>query len=125
MPVAVELSHEMSKLLHPFDGEELPPLHGETEHYTVWCYPSGIQRTVVERKQNVLTLDEARAHSKECDKAMLDELTRWLNLGAFERCPRKTATNVIDARWVLKWKEVNGKRIIQARLVVRLSLIHI
>ena len=50
---------------------------------------------------------------------MLDELTRWLNLGAFERCPRKHATNVIDARWVLKWKEVNGKRFIQARLVVR------
>ena len=24
-----------------------------------------------------------------------------------------------DAHWVLKWKEVNGKRIIQARLVVR------
>ena len=26
---------------------------------------------------------------------------------------------MIDARWVLKWKEVNGKRIIQARLLVR------
>ena len=50
---------------------------------------------------------------------MLDVLTRWLNLGAFERMPKQHATNVIDARWVLKWKEVNGKRIIQARLVVR------
>ena len=36
-----------------------------------------------------------------------------------ERSSMKTATNVIDARWVLKWKVVNGKRIIQARLVVR------
>ena len=50
---------------------------------------------------------------------MLDELIRWLNLGAFERMPKKQATNVIDAHWVLKWKEVNGKRIIQAGLVVR------
>ena len=73
-PVAVELSHAMSKLLHPFDGEELPPLHGETEHYIVRCYPTGIKRAVAEREQNILTLDEARAHSKECDKAMLDEL---------------------------------------------------
>ena len=72
--------------------------------------PSGVKRTVVEREQNIVTLDEARAHSKECGKAMLDELTRWLNLGAFEGSPRKDATNVIDARWVLKWKEVNGKR---------------
>lgn len=118
-PIAVELSPEMSKLLVPLDGEELPPLSGETEHYTVWCNPNGIIRAVVERGQNILTLDEARAHSKECDRTMLDELTRWLNLGAFERCPRKHATHVIDARWVLNWKEVNGRRIIQARLVVR------
>ena len=41
-------------------------------------------------------LSEARAHWKESDKAMLDELTRWLNLGAFERLPRKHGTNVID-----------------------------
>ena len=81
--------------------------------------PNGIKRTVVEREQNILTLDEARAHSKECDKAMLDELTRWLNLGAFERCSRKQPTDVIDARLVMKWREVNGKRITQARLVVR------
>ena len=53
---------------------------------------------------------------------MLDELTRWLNLGAFERCPKKHATNVIDARWVLKWKEVNGKRIIQAVSYTHLTL---
>ena len=32
---------------------------------------------------------------------------------------KRQATNMIDARWVLKWKEVNGKRIIQARLAVR------
>ena len=43
---------------------------------------------------------------------MLDELTRWKNLGAFERTAKQHAANVIDARGVLKWKEVNGKRII-------------
>ena len=76
-PIAVELSPEMSKPLVPLDGEELPPLNGETEHYRVLCYPSGVKRTVAERERNILSLDEARAHSKECDKAMLDELTRW------------------------------------------------
>ena len=50
---------------------------------------------------------------------MLEELTRWHQLQAFERMPKKLATNLIDARWVLKWKEVNGKRTIQARLVAR------
>ena len=40
-------------------------------------------------------------------------------LGCIREVPKKQATNIIDAPWVLKWKEVNGKRIIQARLVVR------
>ena len=58
------MSPEMSKLLQSYDGEELPPLHGEQDHYVVWCYPTGLKRTVVEREQNILTLDEARAHSQ-------------------------------------------------------------
>ena len=82
-------------------------------------YPSGVKRTVVERANNILTRDEALQHEKQCNQAMLDELKRWLNLGAFERSPKKYASNVIDARCVLKWKTVNGERIISARLVVR------
>ena len=104
----------MSRLLKPLDGEELPPLQGEQDYYVVWCYPSGATRTVVEQEQNILPLSEAKLHEKECNKAMLDEFTRWLKLGAFERTAKQYATNSIDARWVLTWKEVNGKRIIQA-----------
>ena len=95
----------MSMLLTPIDGEVLPEL-GADGYYVVQCFPAtGQKRTVVERENNILSLDEARAHVKECDKAMLDELTRWLTLGAFERMPKQQATNVIDARWVLRWKE--------------------
>ena len=50
---------------------------------------------------------------------MIDEITRWHNLGAFRSMERKLATNVIDARWVLAWELVNGNRIKQAHLVVR------
>ena len=85
----------------------------------VRVYPSGVKQTVVERKDNILSREEALQHEKACNQAMLDELKRWLNLGAFERVSKKHASNVIDARWVLKWKMVNGERIIQARLVVR------
>ena len=54
------------------------------------CYPSGVKRTVVERAQNILTRDEALQHEEQCNQAMLDELKRWLNLGAFERSPKKS-----------------------------------
>ena len=103
----------------PTDGETLPEIKHEDEYYVVMVYPSGVKKTVVEREQNVISRDEALKHEKECNQAMLDELKRWLNLGAFDRVSKKHASNVIDARWVLKKKTVNGNRIIQARLVVR------
>eukprot|EP00974_Lingulodinium_polyedra_P129602 11210679-Lingulodinium_polyedra.AAC.1 len=68
---------------------------------------------------NVLTLAEARANEPQVRQAMLDELTRWYELGAFQRYPRKLAKNVIDSRWVLKWKQIEGTRQIRARLTVR------
>ena len=44
---------------------------------------------------------------------------RWDSLGAFARMLKRDATDVIDARWVLKWKRVDDKWRTQARLVVR------
>ena len=118
-PIEVQLTPQMSLLLMPTDGEALPKLEHHDDYYVVLCYPSGVKRTVVERANNILTRDEALQHEKQCNQAMLDELKRWLNLGAFEPSPKKYASNVIDARWVLKLKVVNGERIITARLVVR------
>ena len=109
----------MSLLMMPTDGEVLPELSHKDDYYVVRCYPSGAKRTVVERENNILSREEALKHEKQCNQAMLDELRRWLNLGAFERCSKEHAGNIIDARWVLKWKVVNGDRIVQARLVVR------
>ena len=107
----------MSKL-YCSDEPQLPSL-GNDGHDVVQLFPSGVKRTVVERANSILSIDEARANEAAVNRAMLEELTRWHQLHAFERMPRKLASNLIDARWVLKWKEVNGKRTIQARLVVR------
>ena len=116
--VAVEFTRAMSLLLVSGEATYLPRL-GEDEHYVMEFYASGIKRTVVERANNILSIDEARQHQAEVNKAMHDELLRWANLRAFERMPKAHAHNVVDSRWVLKWKEANGKRWIQARLVVR------
>ena len=86
-PLEVELSRQMSLLLVPSDGEKLPALNHD-EHYVVQLFPIGAKKTVVERAQNILTREEALQHEAACNKAMLEELQRWLNLGAFERVPQ-------------------------------------
>ena len=80
----------MSLLLTPTDGETLPALNHPQEYYVVTVFPSGVKQTVVERENNIIGIDEARKHEKQCNQAMLDELKRWLNLGAFERVSRST-----------------------------------
>ena len=84
-PVEVQLTPQMSLLMMPTDGEVLPELSHNDDYYVVRCYPSGAKRTVVERENNILSREEALNHEKQCNQAMLDELRRWLNLGAFER----------------------------------------
>ena len=90
------------------------------EIYVVKFYHAGqAPEVVVEREMNILTLQEAQHHEADVRKAIYDELARWVALGGFERYPRTKARNILDSRWVLKWKVVNGKRITKARLTAR------
>ena len=82
-------------------------------------YGKGQPEAVIEREMNVLTFEEALAHVEECTQAMRDELERWRKLESFRRYPRALSDNVLDSRCVLKWKLVDGKRVIKARLTVR------
>eukprot|EP00974_Lingulodinium_polyedra_P118899 11169078-Lingulodinium_polyedra.AAC.1 len=61
-----------------------------------------------------------REHSAAVQAAKVKELRAWQRYQCFSRKPRKHARNIIDARWVIKWKWVEdvGKqeRVIRARL---------
>ena len=82
-------------------------------------WSGGRKEVVIEKEMNILSLAEAQAHAEECTTAMRDELQRWVNCGGFRRFPKKLASNCLDSRWVVKWKLVDGKRVIKARLTVR------
>ena len=92
------------------------------------------RRIVVQKDDDTLTPEETRQHWREIDQAMLDELMAWAKLKCFSCKARQDATNVIDTRWVLKWKHKqeavdatkasegqagNTTRVIRARLTVR------
>ena len=90
------------------------------------------RRTVVQRDDDVLTKEEEYKFKAEIEAAMLLELQTWAKFGCFSRKSRKGAKNVIDSRWVLKWKweydtisagesdvKQTARRIIRARLTGR------
>ena len=93
-------------------------LHSRSEHYVTLFYAQGMKRTVVQREANILDLNDCKTYEGEVQQSMLEELQRWLCLGAIERMPKHLASNVIYARWVFKVKQVDDKWRIQARLKV-------
>ena len=89
---------------------------------------TGSRRVVTQRDDDLLTPTEVKEQWPAVEAAMLKELLTWAKLKCFSRKARRLARNIIDARWVLKWKveqpagESNAKnvvRTIRARLTVR------
>ena len=58
----------------------------------------------VERDDDLLTPEEVKLHEDEVKAAMLKELVTWAKHKCFSRRSRQDARNIIDCRWVLKWK---------------------
>ena len=113
---APSLSFE-SRLAYAFGlvKQEMP----HDQEVVVYLNGDGSTHQVIERINNVLSRDEALRHADECKAAMRDELMRWQHHKAWKRMSRSLARNILPSRWVLKWKEVGGKRIIKARLTVQ------
>ena len=114
------------------------PQYGETvvvRFYKSQSKASNTHRTVnVERDDDLLTPEETKTHYDEVRAAMLKELQTWAQHGCFSRRSREGARNIIDCRWVLKWKwdtdatgtaesaagqQAKSRRVIRARLTVR------
>ena len=78
---------------------------------------------VVKRDDDLLTPQQMKEHHQEVRAARLSELQTWVKLGCLSRKLRSTARNIIDTRWVLKFKWVQQGnqwiRTIRARLTVR------
>ena len=56
------------------------------------------------RDDDILTKQQISEHWPEVEKPMPKELMTWAKLKCFSRKPRSEARNIIDTRWVIKWK---------------------
>ena len=82
------------------------------------------KKAVIERDTDLLTKEEIIKHKDQVNAAILAEIKTWIKYKCFERRQRSTARNIVDCKWVIKWKQEilpNGttRRIIRARLTIR------
>jgi hypothetical protein len=94
-----------------------------------------VRREIIQRDDDLLTAAQVKEHWKDVEASMLKELQTWAKLKCFSRKPRSQARNIIDTRWVYKFKwdqptvditrgggrqtEAAATRQIRARLTVR------
>ena len=79
---------------------------------------------VVEKEDDLLTNKELIENKTAVDAAILEELTTWVKFENFRRGKLRDSINVMDSRYVAKWKWVKDKqgkpkRIIRMRLTLR------
>ena len=82
------------------------------------CYEQPT-KAVIERVNDIRTRDEALRNAERCMEAMMKELLRWHPHDAWTRGSKSSAKNPLTSKWVLKWKDIAGKRDIKARLVAQ------
>ena len=129
----VELSYDdyMWKTVPDVPREPLP---GEVVIVRMYLNKGNKRIVNVERDDALLTPAEIAQHKDEVNSAMAKELQTWAKYQCISRKPRNLARNVIDCKWVLKWKwdeetlsvdasaagqTAKKRRVIRARLTIR------
>ena len=77
------------------------------------------QKSVIVKEFDVLSPEDLKTHAIEVAKAKLGELRDLHLLGCYERMPRRLAKNIVDTRWVIRWKLVDSIRTVKVRITMR------
>ena len=78
--------------------------------------PNTLRQEVVKRDDDILTPAQLKEHWPDVQKAMLKELQTWAELRCFSRKSRREARNIIDVRWVIKFKWECPERVPRPKL---------
>ena len=115
-PEEVEIGFENSVARSHFGAGALAR---DGELIITYLSKDNVQRSVITKEFDALTAAEIKEHADKVSPAKLGELRDLHSLGTYERMPRKLARNIVDTRWVIRWKLVDGTRIIKVRLTMR------
>ncbi|CAK0892089.1 unnamed protein product, partial [Prorocentrum cordatum] len=124
----VEFESEISRLvIMTTDARDLPKseifslfANDEGHRVILSVNSTGKTKMVIEREADELNKDDLIKHRVEVEKAMPKELGNWIELGALKQRSRLGCTNLMDSRWVIRWKkQPDGKLAVEARLCIK------
>ena len=71
--------------------------------------------SMVEKNYDALSPSDIEKHWDKDRTAMRKELSAFAALNTFKRMTKSLAKNNCTSRWVLRWKDVDGERVVKAR----------
>eukprot|EP00971_Amphidinium_carterae_P131791 2610307-Amphidinium_carterae.1 len=87
---------------------------------TEWVYPTKDQaHGAVKKDFDALTENDFIEHAEALHQSRLDEVSKLFKLSCFRRLPRSQCTNVVDSKWVYRWKPSDAGRVIKSRITLR------
>ena len=74
---------------------------------------------LIEKSLDALSSQEIKENWPAVQQAISNELQSFIDHTVFARQPKSEAQNLCTSRWVLRWKLIDGKRAVKARLTIR------
>ena len=79
-----------------------------------------ISQPCIQREADTLTPQQLKGNATAVDQACISELLKWTSLGALKIRKRAGCPNIMDSRWVIRFKRMpDGSLILKARLCIR------
>ena len=93
------------------------------EMYAIRIYNTTSKVEIIKRASDILSKEEMIQHKSKVEAAILEELKIWNSYGCFKMVSRKGAENIIDSRFVAKWKVKDPNKPYESRIIrMRMAL---
>ena len=112
--IEIELPYYMARLTKEFE-------HIKPDEILIYVInkKKGIVKKMIKKSYDALTPQDIKENAAMVREACLAEVRAFQDNKTYEVADKSSCSNVCTSRWVLRWKLVDGKRIVKARLTIR------
>jgi hypothetical protein len=115
----VEIPYFFARLMQIPELPELAMIKSDEILIFVLNKKKGTVKKMIKKSLDALTPQDVKDNPDLVNAACMKEIMSFKDNGAYEIADRANCKNLCTSRWVLRWKEIDGKRAVKARLTIR------